>query len=353
MTEDVETRIAALAREATGLEVSRIEGLPGRLGPRAFYRVALADGTTLVARRESETAPAGLPPEPPLEPIRAFLEAQGLPVVQSVGRDAAAGIDLLEDLGACTLETAAARSDPDRRRALYTAACRIPPRLQALEPPSPSLPAFERRLDGRFLAHKCARVIEYALPWALGRRLRADEAELVRAAFTHIETVVERAPRRLSHRDFKAENLHLRPGGAAAELTLIDLQGAWLAPPEYDLVCLLRDSHVRLPDDEMRTLAETARPALPDAPEPDVFWHRFDLLTLARKGKDLGLYLFACREQGEERYLSFVPNDVHYLKTAAARLAPVAEPALQGLAELFNALPDRVPTPQELAPCGP
>ena len=52
---------------------------------------------------------------------------------------------------------------------------------------------------------------------------------------------------------------------------LLDLQGAWLAPPEYDLVCLLRDSYVELPEPEIAQHLAAIRPALPDAPAPEEF----------------------------------------------------------------------------------
>ena len=52
---------------------------------------------------------------------------------------------------------------------------------------------------------------------------------------------------------------------------MIDLQGAFLAPPEYDLVCLLRDSYVELEAEEVQEQLDRIRPELPDAPEPEGF----------------------------------------------------------------------------------
>ena len=102
---------------------------------------------------------------------------------------------------------------------------------------------------------------------------------------------------------------------------LLDLQGAWLAPPEYDLVCLLRDSYVELPEREIAAHLERVRPELPDAPAPEAFAERFDLLTLARKGKDHALFHFVARTRGDARYLRFVPTTVRQLR-ARRRSAP-------------------------------
>ena len=162
----------------------------------------------------------------------------------------------------------------------------------------------------------------------------------MRDAFAHVARVVREAPARLAHRDFQSANLHLRPGGVAgARLVMIDLQGALLAPPEYDLVCLLRDSYVELEPEELAHQVERVRPQLPDAPDAETFAFRFDLLTLTRKGKDLGRFLYAARTRGDRRFLHYVPATVRALRRAA-RSAARREPELARLAEIVDGLPE-------------
>ena len=120
---------------------------------------------------------------------------------------------------------------------------------------------------------------------------------------------------------------------------LLDLQGAWLAPPEYDLVCLLRDSYVELPEPEVEAHLAAIRPVLPDAPPPEEFRRRFDLLTLSRKGKDHALFHFVARTRADSRYLRFLPATVRYLRAAAGRAA-ARDPRLAPLAELIAQLPE-------------
>jgi aminoglycoside/choline kinase family phosphotransferase len=121
---------------------------------------------------------------------------------------------------------------------------------------------------------------------------------------------------------------------------LLDLQGAFLAPPEYDLVCLLRDSYVELPDVEVAQQLARVRPALPDAPDADAFGVRFDLLTLTRKGKDLALYLQSARTRGLTNMLAFVPAAVRAVRSAAARRAG-DDVRLARLEELIATLPEQ------------
>ena len=208
---------------------------------------------------------------------------------------------------------------PTRRRAARSTpkcarSCRA---CSASQGPAAGVAAFERRLGAEQIAYKASRFCEWSLP-ERGRPASAAEARAVRAAFDVVAEAALRAPQRLAHRDLQSSNVHVRDGAPpGARIVLLDLQGAWLAPPEYDLVCLLRDSYVELPEHEVGAHLERVRPELPDAPDPETFARRFDLLTLARKGKDHALFHFVARTRGDRRYLRFVPATV---RAAAARV---------------------------------
>jgi len=163
---------------------------------------------------------------------------------------------------------------------------------------------------------------------------------VVRDAFHVVAEWTRTAPLRLAHRDLQSSNLYVRPRRRPGHrLAVIDFQGAFLAPPEYDLVCLLRDSYVELPDEEVLALRERVRPRLPDRPDAASFARRFDALTLTRKGKDHARFLYAARTRGARALLAFVPATVRYLKAASTRCAPL-EPALARLDELVQRLPE-------------
>jgi aminoglycoside/choline kinase family phosphotransferase len=162
----------------------------------------------------------------------------------------------------------------------------------------------------------------------------------VRRAFAAVAALAESAPQRLAHRDLQSTNLQLRAlRDGREQLALIDFQGAFLAPPEYDLVCLLRDSYCELDAAELEHQIARVRPQLPDAPAPETFWLRFDALTLTRKGKDLARFVQAARERGDRRYLAYLDPTRRMLLCAAQRAA-VQLPALAGLAGLVAELPE-------------
>ena len=341
--------MARVVERELASSVTRVEPLAGGLGLRRFFRVTTTGGPrSLVARMEAPedpaVRPAGMPPEPPLEPLRSFLERRGLPVPARLGGDEKRGIELLEDLGSRTLAAAVEAATPEEKTALYRAAIELIPRLQRLDDPAGVLPAFERRLDAALFGYKADLFARWSLPGALGREARPSEVEAVRGAFAWIAAEAATAPARLAHRDFQSHNLHLTsdPSGGH-RLVMIDIQGAFLAPPEYDLVCLLRDSYVELPEGEVRSLLQWIRPQLPDCPDAESFNRRFDLLTLTRKGKDHARFIYSARSRGDRRFAPYLSTTVRALHCAAARVACL-DPSLARLAELVQELPE--------GPCG-
>ena len=87
------------------------------------------------------------------------------------------------------------------------------------------------------------------------------DREALRAEFKPIIHELAGEPRVLCHRDYHSRNLMLHEG----LLYMIDFQDARMGPDTYDLVSLLRDSYVDLPEvvvDELIAffLALKARP---------------------------------------------------------------------------------------------
>lgn len=321
----------------------RVDPLTGGLGTRRFFRLTLAEGNgaTLVARVEAEEdpgiRPSGAAPEPDLEPTRAILEDAGLPVPSSPG--GGEGICLLEDLGDVTLCEVARDQTPAARRPRYEEALGLLPRLQRLR--DGRLPAWQRRLDPTLIHYKAQLFARWSLPVALGHESGPAETKVVTEAFAWIADELESAPRRLAHRDFQSRNLLLHARAHEPErLFMIDLQGAFLAPPEYDVVSLLCDSYVELEPGERDSLALWVRPRLPDAPDPELFSRRCDLITLLRKGKDHARYRQARASGRDPGYLlSATAAAARCLKRAAERVAGI-DPRLADLAQLVLALPE-------------
>ena len=339
----IRARLEELVQRQLGTPATKLEPVVAGLGTRHFIRIHTNSNApaSLIARIEAPEDPAirpvGIAPEPALEPLRTFLEESGLPVPRSYGRDESYGIDLLEDLGTENLALALAAADADRRRQLISEACDWIARIQALQGKS-GIAAFDRRLNDALFRYKAEQVIEWVLPRALKRPHQKRDAEVVRLAFAHIAEQCESAPQRLAHRDYQSTNLHVRSGGSpGSELAIIDFQGAFLAPPEYDLVCLLQDPHAALDESEIEWQLDRIRDKLPDSPTHKELRHRFDLLTLTRCGKDFARFLYAARTRGEDRFAHLHPQLARSISRAAQAVA-TTHPSLTNLAELLRGL---------------
>ncbi|MAI77847.1 MAG: hypothetical protein CL917_02800 [Deltaproteobacteria bacterium] len=339
--------VQAQIEKLTGRSVMALEDVEPGLGHRHFFRVRFGDQKkprSMIARFEPTAALSSeTPSEPPLEPIRAFLEKRGLPVPRSYGDNGP--LQLLEDLGNTSLENRVLTASTTERKSLYREACALIPRLQRLQAPSVKKPAaFERFWNQELVLTKATKWLEWSFPLLQGRPAHPQERTEIRQAFSFVAQTLSQGPQRLAHRDFKAANLHFRNEVSTPKLTMIDLQGAFLAPPEYDLVCLLRDSHVTLPEVEVISLLEETRPDLPDQVDKETFLRRFDLITLVRVCKDLSHYLHAATQLSDRRYLPFVPQALSNLRKAAER-ADTRDPEVGPLTHFLLTAPETIEIP--------
>lgn len=350
-TESVAMRemLTAIVRSELGHSVTSIESMAAGLGTRRFFRIRLAAGQpkTLIARIEpaaenarkpkGSDAPAWLP-EPLLEPLRGFLEAAGLPVPRSYAHLPVHGLDLLEDVGDRTLLAA---REP-MRRDLYRHACELVPKLQRLDTRAEIIPAFGRVFDRRLVETKAWKWLHWAIPGLLDREPSLEETLAVETAFSRISDLLDGAPRRLAHRDFKAENLHWidaaendRP--ESERLVMIDIQGAFMAPPEYDLMCLFCDLQVDLDPAFCDEAFRTIRPKLPDAPDLETATLRFDALATVRLCKDISHIVYAAREQNDQRRWHEIPRGLKLLERACDRLGRTF-PEIRALTSVIQVL---------------
>ena len=358
MPSDVERLVSLIADRFPGAN-PRIERIPAGLGDRRFYRVALdsskamsaAVPATLIARVEPRPAAPDPDfasftwlPEPPLEPIRTLLAEAGLPVPLSYASRPELGIDLLEDAGTKTL--ADTRGEEQRQR--YLEACGLIPRIQAMRGSPQTAPAFGRTMGLDLIRTKAAKVIHWSFPGLLDRPASEAERESITRGFEAIAALLEDAPRLLSHRDFKAENLLLAPcldsrdqGGE--RLLMIDVQGAFMAPPEYDLVCLLRDLQVELPESLVAEACDSALARLPDAASRADSQRRFEAIAVVRLAKDIAHVVHAGRSRGDKRRWHEIPRGLRLLAESVGRLEHTFPPA-RTLNYVIHALTQRAQT---------
>ena len=117
-------------------------------------------------------------------------------------------------------------------------------------------------------------------------------------------------PRVLCHRDYHSRNLMFHQD----RLYIIDFQDARMGPDTYDLVSLLRDSYVDLPE---QTVGELIAYFLALQGEPTTereFRERFDLMALQRNLKALGTFGYQTTARRNPVYIQYIPRTLRYVR---------------------------------------
>ena len=321
--------LEALVRRVapSGAPLAAVE-MPGGASTRRFFRVRLEPGRSAVAMwlpdaaRPDEIAKVreGGRPWPFLE-VRALLCEHGVRVPAIVAEACEDGLLLVEDLGDDTLARFIAR-EPGARERLYVKAVADLARAQDVlaNLPKGSI-VLERAFDEDLLRWE----VDHFRQWALeARGVVLDGARRVvfdRAA-AHLARTVAGWPRGFVHRDYQSRNLMVVKGaGSELQLAWIDFQDALLGPRVYDLVALLGDSYqifdrafIEARLDEYATLRSLG------ADERTVVGREFDIVTVQRKLKDAGRFVFIDREKGNPGFLEFVEPTIEKARSALARL---------------------------------
>jgi N-acetylmuramate 1-kinase len=143
-------------------------------------------------------------------------------------------------------------------------------------------------------------------------------------------------------RDFHSPNLiWLEARSDIAKVGIIDFQDAVLGPPAYDLVSLLQDARIDVPEPlELALLTRyiKARRASDEAFDPAGFAELYAIMSAQRNTRLLGTFARLNRRDGKPQYLRHQPRIWAYLNRS------LAHPALAAFREWYAAnVPPPVP----------
>jgi aminoglycoside/choline kinase family phosphotransferase len=296
---------------------------------RSYWRVGASPSHVVLvmpADAKPEEITKGAPSQvDPFVDVQAFLARIGVRVPGIVAfyrADPRGGLMVLEDLGDEMLETRLLAGDP--AGPLYERAIDQLAMLRAsaerVQREGAACVAFTRAFERDLYLWELHHFREWLLEAWKGARLSPAEREVVEREFESIAQALDAEPKGFTHRDYQSRNLMVLPSG---EQAVIDFQDALLGPRQYDLVALLRDSYVELEpalvDAMLRRyldrLAALGGPRL----DPGGFRAVFDLLTVQRKLKDAGRFVFIDRVKGNPGFLPSIPASLRYVRDAFAR----------------------------------
>lgn len=189
--------------------------------------------------------------------------------------------------------------------------------------------AFKRSFDSRLLNWEFDHFLEYGIEVRLGKKVSDEDKEKFMRMSRKISSQIENLPYCFTHRDFQSRNLIDHNN----KLYIIDFQDALMGPFVYDLVSLLRDSYILLKHDQIKSLIQyycekTGR-------DINQTMRAFHLVTVQRKLKDAGRFVYIDKVKGNPNYLKNIPTSLEYVKSALSNL-----PEEQ---EFYNFLNNHIP----------
>jgi aminoglycoside/choline kinase family phosphotransferase len=322
--------LAALVdRSMPGSGMQGYEAMAGGASTRRYFRVALAKNGhgppgTLVAMfvpegakaEEVDKGGAGAHRWPFLE-VRDLLAARGVDVPAVYGEDTGRGWVLLEDLGDDTLASFLG-AQPGEREAMYRRAVNDLARAQgALAALPEGSVVASREFDEDLLLWEIQHFREWALE-ARGITLSAADRALYDTLAERLARRIASWPRSFVHRDYQSRNLMVR---ADRRLCWVDFQDALLGPRVYDLVALLNDSYQQFePAFVEARLDDYARERGLSPEDRARLGREFELVTVQRKLKDAGRFVFIDRVRKNHSFLPYVEPTIAKVRASLARL---------------------------------
>jgi aminoglycoside/choline kinase family phosphotransferase len=300
--------------------------MPGGASSRKFFRVTLATRTAVAMfvpdlALSDEIEKGGKPKRWPYLEVRDLLEARSIRVPALIADGTDRGWTVVEDLGDQTI-AAHLEEHPDRKTLIYQTAVRDLARAQcALEDLPEESVVRTRAFDYDLLRWEIDHFRQWALD-ALDRPLLGDARLVFEEAADRIAARVAALPRGFVHRDYQSRNLMVLDSGASPlTLAWVDFQDALLGPMVYDLVALLNDSYQEFDRTFVEDrLSEFGRErGLDDEARSDLV-RQFDLVTVQRKLKDAGRFVFIDRVKKDPSYLRFVEPTLRKVGLSVERL---------------------------------
>lgn len=318
---------AYLDKSGLASKKPRVVTLTGDASDRRYYRVLVPEGPSIVLSLYSSAFSFE---KLSFVNVARLLDQMPVPIPTVLGHAEEIGVLALEDLGDVTLQAHLGAATAAEHAAIYRQAVALIATLQRrgadLED-SAYLP-YGIAFDVEKLSWELDFFINHFIEAYRGIVIAPSALEELRQAFRDVIEELAAEPRVLCHRDYHSRNLMLHQ----EKLYIIDFQDARMGPDTYDLVSLLRDSYVDLPE---QTVAELiayflALKGLTGAEAE--FRGRFDLMALQRNLKALGTFGYQTTARRNPVYIQYIPRTLRYVRDNLAHL-----PRFARLRELLGA----------------
>src|SRR5262245_29855063 len=287
----------------------RVVPLNGDAYDRRYYRVLVPDGPSIVLSLYSAAFEFE---KMSFVNVAELLQRMPVPVPTVLGHAEEIGVLALEDLGDVTLQAHLGAVTPAEHAARYRQAVALIATLQrrGAELESLAYIPYTIAFDVEKLTWELEFFTKHFIEAYKGVVVAPAARDELREEFRVLIEELAAEPRVLCHRDYHSRNLMLHQD----RLYIIDFQDARMGPDTYDLVSLLRDSYVDLPEQTVDELIAYFL-ALKGGTGTEVeFRRRFDVMALQRNLKALGTFGYQTTARRNPVYIQYIPRTLKYAR---------------------------------------
>jgi len=314
------------------------EPMKGGASTRRFFRIKIGkNGTSAVAMFVPGAPTHEIHKDPrstrwPFLEVRDLLADRGIRVPEILADGTEQGWLVVEDLGDDTVANYLLRRPADKRD-IYRMAVRDLARAQRELAALPEASIVKSRaFDHDLLRWE----VDHFMQWAIAARqipITDDDRATFEKIADRLAARIAGWPRGFVHRDYQSRNLMVVPANGTAdaghgsiELAWVDFQDALLGPRVYDLVALLSDSYQEFDTDFIEERLDEYAEHSGLAGHARILLRReFDFVTVQRKLKDAGRFIFIDRTHHNPSFLPFVEPTIQKARAAVARLSDDAD----------------------------
>jgi hypothetical protein len=308
---------------AERFSLDNVKALPSDASSRQYFR-GTKDGKSVVVMLYPRASSVER-----IE-IKAFLDksdmltAQGIKVAKCYDVDEHTACALLEDLGERSFG-ACLRGSSESPEKLYTMATQALIQMRDIKEFS-ALPLYKQT---RIYANR-RQIIDYYMAYKLGEHPDESCVDEFHAIWDMIETSLPPCPQGFVHGDYHLENLMFAKGKEGDnQCAVIDHQDAFYGPLPYDLVNLLEDARIDVPQDIRADMIQLYTQNM-SADEKENFMVWYTVLAAQFHGRVIGLFIKFAAEQNRDSYLIHIPRLQKYITES------LKNPVLKPLNEWFK-----------------
>ena len=308
-TEQRERIAVYLGRSGLADRHPRIVPLTGDASDRRYYRILSPETPPIVLALYATAFDIN---SMSFVNVARLLEKMPVPIPRVLGHADDIGVLALEDLGDVTLQAHLGAASPSQHAALYRQAVALIATLQrrGAELESPDFLPYRIAFDVEKLTWEMEFFTKHFIEAYRGVMISSAVREALRAEFSRIIEELAGEARVLCHRDYHSRNLMVHED----RLYIIDFQDARMGPDTYDLVSLLRDWYVDLPEQTVNELIAYFLAVKGETETEPEFRDRFDLMALQRNLKALGTFGYQTTARRNPVYIQYIPRTLRYVR---------------------------------------